>query len=570
VQENNSNVFLSLAPYYGFGNKSFTLQAGLGLKYLMQKAASTKADYTAKPTTIMLDYSVPQAKTSLFLIEPNLRTVFGKRGNPLRFYLEAGYIMPSGKTEFNYTTRGDLTTLIDSKTGLLNTKYLDASKAVTQTGNFMKGFMTVGAGILWNLSPDKKLTENAQMPTVNNYGVNDDGIKRTVPKDDKPQKYIAPQALSPANGTMITESDSKKPLEFKWAPVTPKPLEAVTYKLRIFEIKQGQIATTVVKNTKPLFEKEVINQIRFVLPALSQLTISKGSSYGWNVQAVGPLGNSIGENNGMSETNTIAPPKIIETKIDSIKVKCCENGKHQIYLKVKNMLSTSVKTTTIGYRENGTGSLVDITSLISPTLPRIINGNNTQIYTANIDCINGLSSLKLVVYSEGTNTADKEIIEATDTLNCQCKACDLNINIPNSGTITIDSTLWLVAPVTVTPKTVKSIKAQLVSFEYKPESDDCVSCNRESGKWGNFIGGTLNDNKFPLNGTLTHGHELQWNSTNANVPNVSGNFNFHISLPPLVKCCTVDIKFCIRYIFELTDCAVCETVVCYSYSKTTK
>jgi hypothetical protein len=189
VQENNSNVFLSLAPYYGFGNKSFTLQAGLGLKYLMQKAASTKADYTAKPTTIMLDYSVPQAKTSLFLIEPNLRTVFGKRGNPLRFYLEAGYIMPSGKTEFNYTTRGDLTTLIDSKTGLLNTKYLDASKAVTQTGNFMKGFMTVGAGILWNLSPDKKLTENAQMPTVNNYGVNDDGIKRTVPKDDKPHNY---------------------------------------------------------------------------------------------------------------------------------------------------------------------------------------------------------------------------------------------------------------------------------------------------------------------------------------------------------------------------------------------
>jgi len=43
-------------------------------------------------------------------------------------------------------------------------------------------------------------------------------IKKKEPKEDKPQKYNAPQALSPVNGSMINGSDSKMPLEFNGHP----------------------------------------------------------------------------------------------------------------------------------------------------------------------------------------------------------------------------------------------------------------------------------------------------------------------------------------------------------------
>jgi len=69
--KNNSNVLLSLDPYYSFGKKSVTFQAGLGIKYLIQKAAGATAVYTANPRVVMLDFSEAQAKSSLFMLEPN-------------------------------------------------------------------------------------------------------------------------------------------------------------------------------------------------------------------------------------------------------------------------------------------------------------------------------------------------------------------------------------------------------------------------------------------------------------------------------------------------------------------
>jgi Ca2+-binding RTX toxin-like protein len=118
------------------------------------------------------------------------------------------------------------------------------------------------------------------------------------------QTYQPPQAISPADGTVINEADVKKPVTFRWTPVVPKPREAVTYKLRVFEIRQGQTATTAVKSGNPLLEKEVTNQTQFVLPSLSQLTIAMGSSYGWYVQATNLEGTPIGGNNGMSNIMT--------------------------------------------------------------------------------------------------------------------------------------------------------------------------------------------------------------------------------------------------------------------------
>jgi hypothetical protein len=155
--------------------------------------------------------------------------------------------------------------------------------------------------------------------------------------------------------------------------------------------------------------------------------------------------------------------------------------------------------------------------------------------------------------------------------SCKCTDCDsIQIIIPGNDIGILNSILWLKTPVIVMPGAVKTIKTQLVNFEFYPESTECMPCNRDSRQWGNFINGTLNDIDFNTNGILNWGHELQWNSNHLFPSNLNGIFKFNISLPPLVKCCDAKIRFCIRYIFEFDNCVVCEKVICYSYSLTNK
>ena len=404
--------------------------------------------------------------------------------------------------------------------------------------------------------------------------------------------YQPPQAISPADGTVFNEVDTKKPVTFRWTPVVPKPKEEVIYKIRIFEIRQGQTATSAVKSASSLMEKEVRSQTQFVLPSLNQLTIAKGSSYGWYVQAVGMKGNPIGGSNGTSNLNTF----MISTSncthsADIVSIECLgiENGlqQYKVCVLYKNTSQAGCTNCEILLNsplnnQNSLGAGVTIGSLspgttinnILPTVPvSVTQGQQATIcFNATVAPANNLKFVVLGVCNDAMVSTNFKNYENSpfDTIPppCRCTACDLvQINIPTQGTITMDSTLWLQTAVNVNPGGIKSVKAQLISFDYKPESNDCVPCNRDSRNWGNFINATLSDNEFPLNGQLTHGHEVQWVTTNASGASLNGDFNFHISLPPLVKCCNLDVKFCIRYIFEFQDCTVCEKVVCYSYSK---
>ncbi|MCX6223634.1 MAG: hypothetical protein NTV01_02580 [Bacteroidia bacterium] len=391
-------------------------------------------------------------------------------------------------------------------------------------------------------------------------------------KAEEEQTYQAPQVISPADGTVIGKTAAKSPLTFRWTPVVPKPKADVVYKVRIIEIRKGQTGTSAMQAGAPIFEKEVINQNQLTGISLSQLPIAKDSKYAWYVQAVNKEGRPFGGNNGTSGINAFKIDNNIDIQIDSLHIGCCLNGFQSIYLKVKNNLSTDVKIMTIGYRKNGTGPLVDITPLIIPPLPVNITGYGVKVFTSSIGCIDGLESLKLLIYAvDPTDPDNYENESITDTLSCPCTDCDsINLNIPEQGTFTSDSTLWMHTPGSASPGIIKTIKAQLVYFEYKPESDDCVPCNRDSKDWGNFISATLSDADFNTNAILNWGHEVQWNSTNVTGSNLNGTFNFNISLPPLVKCCSVKIKFCIRYIFEFENCVICEKLVCYSHSITNK
>ncbi len=84
-------------------------------------------------------------------------------------------------------------------------------------------------------------------------------VKQFTIKGAEPTNYQPPQNISPVDGSIISESDIKKPITFRWTPVIPKPQEPVTYRLRVWQLMQGQTLTQAIKVNQPIITKDVDN-----------------------------------------------------------------------------------------------------------------------------------------------------------------------------------------------------------------------------------------------------------------------------------------------------------------------
>lgn len=65
--------------------------------------------------------------------------------------------------------------------------------------------------------------------------------------------------LSPADGRSFTSTEGSKPVLFRWTALSPKPKEAVTYRLRVWQLMQGQNGMEAMRNNQPLVTKELVN-----------------------------------------------------------------------------------------------------------------------------------------------------------------------------------------------------------------------------------------------------------------------------------------------------------------------
>jgi hypothetical protein len=147
-----------------------------------------------------------------------------------------------------------------------------------------------------------------------------------------------------------------------------------------------------------------------------------------------------------------------------------------------------------------------------------------------------------------------------------CEACSPNlvkINVSpyyaisffNNNSFTVSQNLSII---TTPSKLIKSIKAELSYFEFSPENDNCLVCNKDANTYGNFNAGTI----ALMNGAGSGTHSLLFSFI---PPKPSGSFpvQFNISMPPTVNCCDVNVRFCIRYTVAFDDCTFCNILVCY-------
>lgn len=341
-----------------------------------------------------------------------------------------------------------------------------------------------------------------------------------------------PSNLLPEDKKQIKPVEAKQAITFRWTPLVPKPQEQVTYRLRVWQLMQGQNGSQAMRTNKPIVTKDVVD--------ITEATVS-GIYTGpcrppylcdfiWTVEARG----AAGQTSCTSEPSAFSVAgNDIDIQIDSVFVSCCNsNGTQNVYIKIKNNLSNTVKITNLNIdKVNGVTNFISITGL-APALPVNITGLGSQVFTGTIKCIDTAKTIRFFVRAE--DAADNAITETeveTDTLNCPCDPCRiLGVTITGDKLTTVSSSSNEVTLSGVLngldPNKVKKVTIELVYFNIIQTGDsNCAKC-AENKEWGNFVPPASHSLSGFANPVLTGGNfgrEWTWLSTSDKQCNDGGD-----------------------------------------------
>ncbi len=583
---------------------TFSLKAGISIN----KSPDIRIYDSTAPYKVIASYTAPDTyKKNVMNIKPGLSLTYWFNDH-FGANVNAQYLIVTGQNEFETGYRD--VSKVDFTLNQKEVQYLVLRSPVITTTTKGPGHMfSMGAGITVKLGrkeqtgkasqtnptskPDLNKGEQAGKP-VSKEGLPNVSNKPAEPfqekevkqdqQKEKEREYIRPSILSPANGSSISSGELKKGILLKWTSVEPPPSAPVIYHVKVYEVVEGQNAIQIIKTSKPVFEKEVeMSTLTAFSPASPTNKNGTPNQLAWTVQATDRSGKPYGINNGTSEPSTFkVNENDIDIAIDSLKVECCKDGKQLIKITIKNNLAntnTILRKIIITAVNGNFGSPqpIDISALVSPPLPFSFMPSSASAslgrlnFTALVDC--NLNMNNLVIKAEADRTTNMGLVTdndlETDTLHCICRECDnIQIEIPDKAQTSYSATtVSLISPVSVSPKKVKKVTADIAYFSYTPESGDCAPCDKDSKTFGNFITASLTAPGFPSAALIPYGHEAIWNSNSSAGSLLNGQFSFNVSVPPLVKCCSAKIRFCIRYTFQFDDCTVCEKVVCYTINK---
>ncbi len=139
------------------------------------------------------------------------------------------------------------------------------------------------------------------------FNVDRVAISREVCKDFKVDdiavEYAPPTLITPDENKKFSANELMQPLQFRWTPLVPKPREPVTYRLRVWQLMQGQNGVAAMRSNAPVVDKEVkeITQATVTGILTGPCKPPYLCDFIWNVQALTRDGKPMGRNNGMSE-----------------------------------------------------------------------------------------------------------------------------------------------------------------------------------------------------------------------------------------------------------------------------
>lgn len=104
---------------------------------------------------------------------------------------------------------------------------------------------TIDSGV--NLQDDTKSTGSKTYNPTKEYTAGDTAVKSE-------QIY---QAKVVTQGQAEFKLDTAQPVTFRWTPSVPKAQEPVTYRLKVWQLMQGQSGTQAMRENTPVVTKEV-------------------------------------------------------------------------------------------------------------------------------------------------------------------------------------------------------------------------------------------------------------------------------------------------------------------------
>jgi hypothetical protein len=119
----------------------------------------------------------------------------------------------------------------------------------------------------------------------------------------KETDFTPPTLITPENEKNFAETELSRPVSFRWTPLVPKPREPVTYRLKVWQLMQGQNGTQAMRTNQPIVTKDVDNITQAVVSGIYTGPCRPPylCDFIWQVQALNKEGKPIGRNEGNSE-----------------------------------------------------------------------------------------------------------------------------------------------------------------------------------------------------------------------------------------------------------------------------
>ena len=380
------------------------------------------------------------------------------------------------------------------------------------------------------------------------------GTSNTVCKMFTIMAYQAPILVNPKDKEAITEAAIKSTI-FRWTPVSPSPGSVVIYRFQVWEVLPGEDNMTALRTHPPILEKDLKGVLQTPWPPEFALP-EVGKKYVWTVTPLDDQDRKMVEGTGFAQPFSFSMQTQYIIQLDSLKVKCTSvPGKYTFSYIITNINNSVAEFISISVSSSTPGGAT--LSGITPSPVTTIPASGGTLLVSGI--ITGSSSLSFIciktkIQKQGDPNKNAEDYLCDSVKACRCADCDdkhftlttvspTQINYANNF-LSYNQTLSVI---TTPPKTIKTIKAELVYFEMTPENTMCIPCNKDAATYGHFANGT---------------NSFQWNSGNVPPP-----LSISITTPQLTPCCSVVFKWCIRYKIEFTDCTTCNKLVCYEKKK---
>lgn len=454
-----------------------------------------------------------------------------------------------------------------------------------------------GANVLQLLGQDCVLSPGNYELCVQFYSMNSaqiellgESCKPFTVADIKQENFSAPTNIFPENNKQFKENDLKAPITFRWTPIVPKPQGTVTYRLKVWQLMQGQSAAQAIRSNQPIISKDVDNITQLSINNLYDGSCKPPYScdFAWAVEALGKdaaQGNS--KSFGTSEPTFFGVNSAgCGTNTDSVTVKCGPiiQGKqtYAVTVSFRNIISSSggLQCTTVMNSITSTTGVISALATLPVTIP--IGGTSPTITFTYVPTVSNATTASFMyngVWNDGFSNTSNFGSGAIVLPVCRCNTCDL-VQWQTPDLIKYDTNwikgtnnqLTLYGNIGFGPQKIIKLSTEIVDFYWYTEGD-CKKCNSNDYYFGNLISGsaaglTATSIADASGIPLSTSHQIDFVSPTLSGVSLNTPFALNISLPPQTQlsCCTDCFRFCIRYTATFMENGVCKTctiVKCY-------